>query len=602
MEVIERKSRRRGSGMSPAQDPMAVAEMVMDPVQRLPRGGVEWAPLHRGLEFRGRIQDGDGHNRVAGVWTRMKLKFWQDRVVFEDVAVYFSQEEWGLLDEAQRHLYHAVMTENFALVTSLGCQHGAQDEEAPSEQDVSVGVSLVRTPKPDPSSRKAQPCEIYGPLLKDFLQLLEHDGMFSDPGLYFGGANLFQQQKEQIRDNLSRRGEGQPSFLTNSSVHMAERTLTCNRDRKDFPGSTGLLQQPAPHSVGKPHRDTECREACGSGQSDYRCTQCGKAFSREKMLVEHQKIHTGVRLYECSKCREFFKYNANFIKHQRIHSGESPYECRECGKFFRYNYRLVRHERIHTGERPYECSECGKSFMYSSTFIRHQRGHIVGRPYKCSECGKFFQYNSTLIKHQRVHTGERPYKCSECGKFFRYNSAFIKHQRVHSGERPYGCSECGKFFRYTSTLTRHQRIHTVERPYECSECGEFFKYKSKLIKHWQNHTGERSYECSECGKGFRYHCRLIRHKRVHSGERPYECSECGKAFSHKNVLLQHQKTHTGERPYECRKCQKAFIRKSYLIHHQKIHSENDMSALNVANSLDTTPTSLSREFTVVKTL
>ena len=43
-------------------------------LQRLPRGGVEWAPLHRGLEFRGRIQDGDGHNIVAGVWTRMKLK------------------------------------------------------------------------------------------------------------------------------------------------------------------------------------------------------------------------------------------------------------------------------------------------------------------------------------------------------------------------------------------------------------------------------------------------------------------------------------------------------------------------------------------------
>lgn len=41
-------------------------------------------------------------------------------MVFEDVAVYFSQEEWGLLDETQRHLYHAVMTENLALVTSLG--------------------------------------------------------------------------------------------------------------------------------------------------------------------------------------------------------------------------------------------------------------------------------------------------------------------------------------------------------------------------------------------------------------------------------------------------------------------------------------------------
>ena len=41
-------------------------------------------------------------------------------MTWEDVAVYFSWEEWGFLDEGQRLLYHNVMLENFALMASLG--------------------------------------------------------------------------------------------------------------------------------------------------------------------------------------------------------------------------------------------------------------------------------------------------------------------------------------------------------------------------------------------------------------------------------------------------------------------------------------------------
>lgn len=41
-------------------------------------------------------------------------------MAFSDVAVYFLREEWRLLDDSQRHLYHQVMMEVFVLMSSTG--------------------------------------------------------------------------------------------------------------------------------------------------------------------------------------------------------------------------------------------------------------------------------------------------------------------------------------------------------------------------------------------------------------------------------------------------------------------------------------------------
>ncbi|XP_045445303.1 zinc finger protein 501 isoform X1 [Pipistrellus kuhlii] len=501
----------------------------------------------------------------------------------EDVVIAFSQEEWGILDEAQRLLYCDVMLEVFALISSPGCWHKKDEERACSDQSVSVqGESPIRASKTAPAIQKSHSCKQCFTVLKDILHLTEFQAEYFEHKCFFSdscvrdccfSANPHQQQKDVSGEISWKEAMVRPSFITRRSFYLSEVPSNNREVREDVQSSSELLQPQTSQNTEEPHSGSEVSQEYLSGKSHHQWAECEKAASKKQKVVECHGVCSGELIYDCDNCRKVFRGIFNLNQHMRVHTGENPFWCTYCGKSFSHSSKLIKHQRIHTVEKRFKCSECGKSFRYKSHFNIHQRVHTGEKPYECTGCSKSFSQSSKLIQHQRVHTGEKPYKCSECGKSFGSNSEFNKHQRVHTGENPFWCTYCGKSFSHGSKLIQHQRMHTGEKPFKCSECGKSFRYKCDVNRHQRVHSGEKLYECTACGKSFSQSSKLIQHQRVHTGEKPYKCSECDKSYRYKCDVKKHQQVHNGEKPYECTRCRKSFSKSSKLIQHQKIHTE-----------------------------
>ena len=105
-----------------------------------------------------------------------------------------------------------------------GRWHGVDEEEAASEQSVSVAVSRILTSKADSLTQMAHPCNLCGPILKDVLHLDEHKETRHGLKPYTCGAcgrqfwfsaNFDQHQKLYNVEKLLRGDKGKTSFVTN---------------------------------------------------------------------------------------------------------------------------------------------------------------------------------------------------------------------------------------------------------------------------------------------------------------------------------------------------------------------------------------------------
>ncbi|KAI1205006.1 putative zinc finger protein [Annulohypoxylon truncatum] len=84
---------------------------------------------------------------------------------------------------------------------------------------------------------------------------------------------------------------------------------------------------------------------------------------------------------------------------------QTEFKCSQCPKVFTKKYNLQSHLNSHGNERPYKCMRCGQQFVRQGDLNRHLNKHTEKNKRVCQGCGKPFARADTLAKHYESRVG-----------------------------------------------------------------------------------------------------------------------------------------------------------------------------------------------------
>ncbi|KAM9164580.1 uncharacterized protein ACDP82_001916 isoform 2-T2 [Pangshura tecta] len=528
-------------------------------------------------------------------------------VVFEDIAIYFSPEEWAALAEWQRDLYWDVMKENYALVASLGSAGAAVEIAWKADKDdepnvrapqgkrgggtphpPSLGSAAARSDGWVAASHRAGPCAWDGRFVwaPRFSRVLLHRGQVCETQSYLRAAQvaledvavrfslaewaaLAEWQRELYwavtRENFELVASlGSAAPKPESSCEMERGEEPQQGQERAIPAAPGLGDG---IWAGAEEKRWGAQKSLGGaaavpapqGKAPNTCKDCGQSFSERGLLIVHVlRTHLREQNLPCEECGKILSGRARLAAHQRAHLRERTFTCVACTRTVVYHKHMVDQVRLELGGgRPFKCTKCSdRIILMVEPPAKREKGS-----FPCPHCPKVFPYVYLLQRHQPLHAREED-SCSTCGKTLQRRNALSKHRWRRLAKQPASCAEC--------TRKARRKSPAPEQTFPCAQCGRHFTKRRSLASHLQAHARPLLHPCAQCSQRFSSIRALLAHQRAHTPDRL--CRECGQAFGSREAWAAHRLEHERQKPFTCTECGKGFRRKDRYTMHQWLHA------------------------------